>query len=104
MKAMKRPASKGATGARKKPATAATKKPATAAKTTKAAPTGTKSLKFPKGFLWGSATAAYQIEGVPLKVEGQLAFGIPFVPRKARSKMETMALWLVTTTTASRRM
>ena len=57
-RAMKRPASQAAT-ARKKPATAATKKPATSATSA----SGPVSLKFPKNFLWGSATAAYQIEG-----------------------------------------
>jgi len=58
LEAMKRPASQAAT-ARKKPATAATKKPATSATSA----SGPVSLKFPKNFLWGSATAAYQIEG-----------------------------------------
>lgn len=51
---------------KKRPAsqtTAARKKPATAANTVKKPATGTVSLKFPDNFVWGSATAAYQIEG-----------------------------------------
>ena len=60
---MKRPAAAASQAAKKKPATAANavKKPATG--TVKKPATGTVSLKFPKDFVWGSATAAYQIEG-----------------------------------------
>eukprot|EP00438_Fugacium_kawagutii_P036806 Skav208759 [mRNA] locus=scaffold1871:315200:324784:- [translate_table: standard] len=56
---MKRPASSSVGAAKKKPATAATKKPAG-----RPAPASkVVTLKFPKDFIWGSATAAYQIEG-----------------------------------------
>lgn len=56
---MKRPASSSVGAAKKKPATAATKKPAGRP----AAASKVVTLKFPKDFIWGSATAAYQIEG-----------------------------------------
>ena len=46
------------------------------------------SLQFPKGFLWGSATAAYQVEGA-WNVDGR---GDPMLPFPVHQHREQVAV------------
>ena len=61
----------------------------------------TTRLSFPPGFLWGSATAAYQIEGAAAEDGRTASIWDTFSHTPGRTSTATPATWPPTTTTAT---
>ncbi|GDY53881.1 hypothetical protein SVIO_045040 [Streptomyces violaceusniger] len=61
------------------------------------------TLTFPPGFLWGAASAAYQVEGAAQEDGRTPSIWDTFSHTPARCSPATPAMWPWTTTTASAR-
>ncbi len=63
----------------------------------------TPDIEFPEGFIWGAATASYQVEGAAEDDGRGVSIWDTFARTPARSPTATPATWPATTTTAIRR-
>lgn len=58
-----------------------------------------RSVTFPDGFLWGAATAAYQVEAQLMKMGAAIPFGTLSPEFLVRSSMRTTVMSLAINTT-----
>ena len=61
-------------------------------------------MKFPENFIWGAATASYQIEGQPMKMEEDYQYGMYLPVKTVLFKMEIPVILPVTTITGIKKM